>query len=162
IMTILAVLVSLLTPWPLKILVDNVLGDQALPPLLAVPLGALAADRFALLVFAVLSGLAIALLENGVALLNEYVRTKISQSMALDVRGDLLHHSQPQSLAFPDENRIGMLIYAINTQADAAPGLVMAALPLAQSVLTLGGMFWISFQIDARLALLSLAIAPFL
>ena len=38
----------------------------------------------------------------------------------------------------------------------------MAIPPLVQSVLTLVGMFWISFLIDPKLALLSLTVVPFL
>ena len=43
-----------------------------------------------------------------------------------------------------------MLIYAINSQAGAAARLVMAVPPLAQSVLTLVGMFWVCFGSTRR------------
>src|SRR5437763_17071015 len=55
-----------------------------------------------------------------------------------------------------------MLIYAINFQADAVARLVMTIPPLAQSVLTLVGMLWISLTMDKHLALLSLTVIPFL
>ena len=38
----------------------------------------------------------------------------------------------------------------------------MALLPLLRSALTLVGMFWITFRIDATLALVSLTVVPFL
>ncbi len=53
-----------------------------------------------------------------------------------------------------------MLIYAINFQGDAAARLVMTVPPLAQSVITLVGMFWIVLHIDRALALLSLIGRP--
>jgi ATP-binding cassette subfamily B protein len=162
IVTILVALAGLAAPWPLKILVDNVLGDQAPPPLLAVPLGALATDRFALLVFAVLSGLAIALLMNGLDVLNDYVQTKIGQGLVLDIRSALFQHIQRQSLAFHDQQGAGLYIFSINYEPEMTSGLILAILPLAQSGLTLIGMLWISLQIDSRLALLSLAVVPFL
>ena len=77
-------------------------------------------------------------------MLDNYVNTKIDQSMVLDFRSDLFQHAQRLSLAFHDQRRSGMLIYAINFQADAAARLVMTIPPLAQSVLTLVGMFWIT------------------
>ena len=55
-----------------------------------------------------------------------------------------------------------MLIYLINYQCGAASGLIMAVPPLAQSALTLAGMFWITLLIDARLAVLSMAVVPLL
>ncbi len=35
VITIASAMASLLTPWPLKLLVDNVLGGQPVPPILA-------------------------------------------------------------------------------------------------------------------------------
>ena len=55
-----------------------------------------------------------------------------------------------------------MLVYAINFQADAASRLLMAVLALAQSALTLVGMFWVCLHIDPSLALLALSVVPFL
>jgi ABC-type multidrug transport system fused ATPase/permease subunit len=55
-----------------------------------------------------------------------------------------------------------MVIYIINSIAGAPSGLVMASLPLAQNVLTLAGMFWISFRLNSSLAVLSLLVVPFL
>jgi ATP-binding cassette subfamily B protein/subfamily B ATP-binding cassette protein MsbA len=157
---LLGALASLLAPWPLKILFDSVLQDHPLPPRLAFFLGPLAEDRSTLLLFAVLGGVLVTLLQNGLTVLDNYVNTKIDQSMILDFRSDLFQHAQRLSLAFHDRRRSGMLIYAINSQADAAARLVMTIPPLAQSVLTLVGMFWILCLIDLRLALLSLVVVP--
>jgi ABC-type multidrug transport system fused ATPase/permease subunit len=82
--------------------------------------------------------------------------------MILNFRSDLFQHAQRLSMAYHDRRRSGGLIFAINFQADNAAGLVMTIQPLVQSALTLVGMFWITFEINARLALLSLVIVPFL
>jgi ATP-binding cassette subfamily B protein len=160
--TVLAALAGLLAPWPLKILVDNVLGAHPLPPVLARLFGALAEDRFTLLVLAVGTGLGVTLLENSLNVLNKYMQTRLEQNMILDFRSDLFQHAQRLSLAFHDQSRAGTLIFAINFQGQAAPGLVMVIQPLAQSVLTLIGMFWILLHIHGQLALLSLTVVPFL
>jgi ATP-binding cassette subfamily B protein len=54
------------------------------------------------------------------------------------------------------------MIYAINYQAHAAASVVMAAQPLAQSAITLVGMFIITYRINATLALIAIAVVPFL
>ena len=153
---------SLLAPWPLQVLVDNVLEGKPLPGWLGDVLGSLGAERGRLLVLAVVAGLALAVLDNVVSVLGEYVNTKMDQYMVLDVRGDLFQQTQRMSLAYHDERRSANVIFAINEQGSAVPGLLLAAQPLAQNVITLVGMFWIVFRIDALLALLSLTVVPFL
>jgi ABC-type multidrug transport system fused ATPase/permease subunit len=162
ILMLLGALAGLLAPWPLQFLVDQVLQGKPLPPALQWALGAMAANRMALLIAAVVAGLAVALLQNGLTVLDNYVNTKIDQSMVLDFRSDLFQHAQRLSMTFHDQRRSGSLIYAINFQADAASRLIMAIPPLVQSILTLAGMFWIVLLIDRRLALLSITVVPLL
>ena len=160
--TVASVAASLLMPWPLKLLVDNVLGGQPIPSILARLLPARAGDRTILLAIVIVGGLLITLAVNLLDVLENYVNTRLNLSMGLDFRGDLFRHAQRLSMSYHDQRRSGMLIYMINYQCDAASGLIMAVPPLAQSVLTLLGMFWVTLLIDARLALLSMAVVPLL
>ena len=162
-MTVLIAALGLLAPWPLKILFDSVLGRHPLPASVAPALEAIAGgDRFRLLLAVVLGGFAITLLVNGLKVLGSHVETRLTQGVILNFRSDLFQHAQRLSMAYHDRSRAGGLIFAINFQADNAAGLAMTVQPLAQSALTLIGMFWITFQIHAQLALLSLVIVPFL
>src|SRR5262245_11260961 len=158
----LGALVGWLLPWPLKLLVDNVLQGQPMPHALAWLLGTTAGNRSALLVVVVAVGFLLALLHNGLSVFDNYVNTKMDQSMILDFRSDLFQHAQRLSMAFHDQRRSGMLIYAINNQADCAARLVMTIPALGQSLLTLVGMFWILLLIHWQLALLSLTVVPLL
>jgi ATP-binding cassette, subfamily B, bacterial len=160
--TLLASVTALLTPWPLKIVVDHVLGQSPLPPWLEHALRAAGKDPMSLLLVAVLCGLAIALLENSLHVVGNYVNTKIDQHITLDFRSELFLHAQRMSLAFHDRRRSGMLIYMINNQGAAAAGLIMTIPLLMESALTLVGMFWISYRMDWQLAFASLAVVPFL
>jgi len=160
--TILSSLLSLLAPWPLKILIDNVFEQNPLSPGLASVLGPVAANRSWLLAFAVGGGLVVALLVNGIHVLANYVNTKINQWITLDFRSELFLHAQRMSLAFHDRRRSGMIIYMINSQGDAPAGLIMTIPMLAESALTLVGMIWICYHIDSTLALAALAVVPFL
>lgn len=161
-MIVLAGATSLLAPWPMKILIDSVLDKHPLAPWLARSLGGMATDRVALLIFAVVAGLAITLLGSLLGILESYINTRLELSIARDVRGDLFLHAQRLSLAFHDHRRSGMLIYAVNSQADAVPGVIMIVPGMVQNLITLVGMFWITYQMDHTLALLSLVVAPFL
>src|SRR5687768_6421314 len=155
-------LISLLAPWALKIVVDHGLGRQPLPPWLGRIFGPLAASPGRIIVAAVVFGFLIAFIADLLTVLNTYLNTRIEQNMVLDFRSDLFEHAQRLSLSFHDQRRSGMIIYGINFQADAVARLVMAFPPLAQSLITLVGMFWIVFRMDWRLALLSMTVVPFL
>ncbi|MBA3583529.1 MAG: ABC transporter ATP-binding protein, partial [Gemmatimonadetes bacterium] len=162
VLTIVIAGLGLLAPWPLKILFDSVLGSHPVPSVLVPVLGPLSDDRLLLLMVVVLGGFGVTALENGLKVLNSYLETRLEQGMILNFRSDLFQHAQRLSMAYHDQRRSGALIYAINFQADAAAGLVMTLQPLAHSALTLIGMFWITFRINAPLALLSLVVVPFL
>jgi len=155
-------LLALLGPWPLKILFDSVLGSHPLPAALEPVLGPLMDRRMVLLVVVVAAGFAITLTQNALSVLNSYIETALEQGMVLNFRSDLFQHAQRLSMAYHDRKRSGGLIFAINFQANAAAGLVMALQPLAQSALTLVGMFWLTFTINPTLAVLSLMVVPFI
>jgi ATP-binding cassette, subfamily B, bacterial len=155
-------LAALLTPWPLKIVVDHVLEQRPLPAALGQMLGRLAADRMELLFLAVVAGLVVALALNCLHVLSKHLNTTIDQHITLDYRSQLFLHAEQMSLAYHDHRRAGQLIYMINSQGDAPAGLVMAFPMVAESALTLVGMFWISCQMDWGLALASLTVVPFL
>lgn len=158
--TLLYVGAGLLTPWPMKILVDSVLGDAPPPELLRriLPVG----DRFAMLVMTVSAGFAIALASGLINVLTTYLRTKLEIAMTLDFRSDLFQQAQRLSMAYHDQRRSGMVIYIINSLAGAPGSVMMSGLPFAQNILMLIGMFWVSYRLSPTLALLSLSIVPFL
>ena len=160
IVTLASVSVGLLLPWPLKMMIDNVLGAAPLPASLARWVQGL--DRVAVLALIVCSGLALTLLSNALAIATSYLKTRLEQSIILDFRSDLFHHAERLSVAFRDQVSTGRLIYAINFEATAAGNLIMALQPLAQSALTVLGMVWITFRIDSVLALLAVTVVPVL
>ena len=160
-LVVLASLISLLLPWPLGWLV-SVLEGKPLPPLVQKVARWFSESKWGIVAFLVGLGFFLTLLENLVQVVNNYVHTNLEQRMVLDFRSEMFEHSQRLSLAFHDQKRSGMLIYAVNFQADSATGLVMALLPLAQSFLTLVGMFWVLMTMDWKLAVLSLTVVPFL
>ena len=152
-------LMALLAPWPLAILLDTVLGEKPLPSLLGWMDGL---STYELLAFAVISGLVITALEHGLAVYDNYVNTKLDQSMVLDLRSDMFRHAQSLSMAYHDSKQMGKLMFQINTQASAVGAITISIPPLLQSVLTLVGMFVVILLIQPVLALLALTVVPFI
>ena len=161
IVTVVAGVVELAGPWPLKFIVDNVLGNHPLPAWLA-PLFDLNKSRIPLLVAVVVAELLIALSNNILHVASNYVSTNLDLWMILDFRSDLFQHAQRLSAAFHDRRRSGMLIYIINSQGDAAASLIMSVPTIVHSLISLAGMFCIVFYMDWGLALLATMVLPFL
>ena len=155
---------GLLTPWPMKILVDSVLTKPPapLPNPLAGLLPLLSGRPFSLLLSVVLGGLFVTFIQNVFLVLNNYVNTRLDQNIVLDFRTELFEHTQRLSMAYHDRRRAGLMIYVINSQGDCVSRLIMAIPQISQSVLTLLGMFWIAFRMDWQLSLLCLTVVPFL
>jgi len=151
------VITALLAPWPLAIIIDSVLGSRPLPNVLS-PLDGL--GTYQLLAFAVIAGLLITGLEHGLAVIDNYVNTRLDQEMVLDLRSDMFEHAQRLPLAFHDRTRTGQLMFEINNQASAIGGITVAIPPLVQSAFTVVGMFVILFRMQPLLALLSLTVVP--
>jgi ATP-binding cassette, subfamily B, bacterial len=152
-------LMALLAPWPLAILIDTVLGSKPLPALLGFLGGA---GTYWLLAIAVGSGLLITGLEHGLAVIDNYVNTRLDQGMVLDLRSDMFRHAQRLPLAFHDRKRTGQLMFEINNQAAAIGSITTSIPPLIQSAVTLVGMFLIVLKIEPQLALLAMAVVPFI
>lgn len=149
---------SLLEPWPLALLVDTVLTDAPMPTLLAwLPDG-----QGALILIAVLGGLLVTAASSGIAIVTNYVTTKLDQRMVLDFRSDLFAHVQRLSMDFHDTRRTGEFMANINNRASSLGAIVVAVPPMLQSALTLVGMFAVMYRLDAQLAVLSLTVVPLL
>src|SRR5262249_42367879 len=148
---------GLLAPWPLALMIDTVLGDKPLPGPLSFLDGL---SNYQLLALTVLAGVAITGLEHAFGVADNYVNTKLDQTMVLDLRSDMFAHAQRLSLAFHDRTRTGQLMFEINTQASAIGQIAVAIPPLLQSGLIVFGMFFVLVRIEPTLALLSLVVVP--
>lgn len=157
---ILVTFATLLAPWPLKILIDSVLGDEPLP--LILDFNYFRENRFSLMIVVVLFGFFVVLLQNVLNVIREYINTTLKLKITLNFRGDLFQHAQRLSLAYHDSNYTGKLVYLLNNQADAVAGILMTVPMLVQNALTFIGMYVILMMIDLQLALATLVVLPFL
>lgn len=151
--------VSLLEPWPLAVLVDSVLGGEPLPG----PLEQWVPQNVAARVgFAVILGLMVTGAIQGVGVVMEYVTTKLKMWMVLDFRSVLFRHVQRLSFAFHDDRRTGEFMGRINGQAQSVGSVTVAIFPMLQSALMLVGMFVVAYRLNPPVALVSLAVVPFI
>lgn len=161
---ILEILVGLLVPWPMKILVDNVLGGATLPAWFGdLTRTSWAGGKIALLVAVCVAGLLIGLLSELVSLGHTQLQVNIGQRMVLDLQRQLFAHLQKLSLRYHQIAGTGDAIYRLDSDAFCVDGIIMSGFfPLASALLTLTLMFAILFGLDPLLAVLSLAVVPFL
>jgi ATP-binding cassette subfamily B protein/subfamily B ATP-binding cassette protein MsbA len=158
-----AVLLDVLRPWPMKILVDQVLGGQ--PPSLGGFQALLpGADRpQGMLAWVAVATLAIFLAGTLVGTLQATVGVRFGQRMVYDLAADLFLHLQRLSLLFHSHRPVGDSIARVTADPYGAHLLVNAALlPLLQSAVSLVAMFGIMWALDPTLTLLALAVTPFL
>jgi len=155
---------DVLEPWPIKLVVDNVLQSKALPAWLAAIVSRLFdSDPHAILNFSVVAVLAIAVVGSISAYGEKYLTTSISQWVGHDLRRTLYHHIQRLSLAEHDEARTGDLITRVTSDIEAIQDFINSALlGILVNLLTLVGMIAVMFYVNWRFTLLALSVAPLL
>ncbi len=155
---------STLAPWPLKVVVDNVLAGQSLPAPLASFVNGLVGDsRVALLVLIVVAGLLLQIVTEVVRMFDTQLQVATGQTVAYDLRARLLSHLQALGLRHHILGKTADSVYRLEADAYCVHDLVMAGfLPMVTAFLKLVVMFAILARLDLSLALLSLAVVPFL
>jgi ATP-binding cassette, subfamily B, bacterial len=159
VLTVAVTLVALAQPWPVAFVIDTVIGGEPAPGWVDSIFGS---STGSLIAVAVGVTLLLTALNGGFTIVNEYLTTKVTQHMGLDFRGELFQHLTRLSLAYHDNQRLGMIMYRLNTQASAIGSIVIGLPEIAESVLMIAGMAYITYLIDPLLALLAVAVMPFI
>ncbi len=154
----------LLNPLPLKIAVDSVVGSEPVPGLLdAVMPDAATSSTMRLL--AVVAGLQllIVLLSQLNDLASYVVRARAGEGMVLDFRARLFRHVQRLSLLFHDTKGTADSLYRIQRDAPSIREVTLDSLvSVLSSTVMLVVMVYVIIRIDWQLALVALAVSPFL
>lgn len=153
---------DLLKPWPLKLVIDNVLGHRPTPHVVAHLLpGSTAAHG--LLAWAAGGTVAIFLLATASTTFYNYFSLQIGQRMVFDLASDLFAHLQRLSLVFHSRRELGDTIQRVTGDSYCVSTFVTDALiPAAQALLMLGAMFVVMWTLEPTLTLVSLSVLPFL
>ena len=154
--------VVLLTPVPIKIVVDSVLGGHPLPaflrPLLPVAAGQSPA---AILLFAIALLVAVAAIGETQALASTLLRAWVGERLVLDFRARLVEQVQRLSLSYHDSRGTADALYRIQQDAPAIQYVtVEGVIPALAAAVTLVTMLAVTARLDWQLALVALAISP--
>jgi ATP-binding cassette, subfamily B, bacterial len=149
---------EVLKPWPLKVVIDNVLRRTAIssvwlagltrPELLAAACSAL-----------VTIYVAIALLN----VTNNYITIAIGQRLVNELRAQMFDRLQRLSLSFHRRREVGDLMVRIAYDTFSLQTIAMNGIfPVISSLVMLGGMFTVMVKMDATLTLAAVAVVPLL
>jgi ABC-type multidrug transport system fused ATPase/permease subunit len=154
---------ALLQPWPLKLVLDSVIGHAQLPVILSGPVQTLGADptsKTSLLVLLCLGLLLIELLLGVFNVFGAYLLNSVALRLVFKLRCALFDHIQRLSVAFHDSTAVGDSLYRITwdsycIQAIFSEGLV----PGLTAGATLLGIAVVMLSRDWRLALAAVSVA---
>ncbi len=163
--TALAVGLDALRPWPMKLLVDQVLGGQPVPAPLARLLGWLPAPGALdpLLLLITVGTVLVFFAATLVAMVQTTASVRLGQRMVYHLGADLFLHLQRLSLLFHSRRPAGDTIARVTGDPYGLQTLVTSALlPFFQAVVMLAAMFAVMWRLEPTMTLLALAVAPFL
>jgi ATP-binding cassette subfamily B protein/subfamily B ATP-binding cassette protein MsbA len=157
--------ISVLMPWPLKLLVDYALGEEPLPAVVAVPLTAVGLEPNTLLLIVAAGTASFALFA-----LNATLNWGITWSWAVsgyrmlyDLAADLFARLQRLSLVYHGKRPVGDLLSRISTDSWSTYKLAADLLVSpAQSLLTIATIGSVAWMMDPLLAGILLATTPLL
>lgn len=157
-------LVSVAIPWPLKIIIDNVIGHHQLPKFLRWMDNFFHHESFIELgTVAALSYLVITAIGSIAGFIDNYYNEKVAQLIANDLRNKMYHHLQHLSLSYYDSHQTGKLLSTLTADVSTIQDFASETLmKMLVDSLTILGMIVIMFYLDSDFTLVALAVAPFL
>ena len=162
VVSMLATPLTLLSPVPLAIVADVLVGDEALPGWLSpiVP-DAIESSEAQLIALAAILFVSVALLRQTQELFRLFLYTYIGERLVLDFRSRLFAQVQRMSLAYHDSQGTADSIYRIQYDATAIQSLAIeGVIPFVSSTFMLLAMLYVIFVIDWQLAVVALVAAP--
>ena len=155
---------SLAAPWPLKLVLDDALGNHRLPDWLAWAHNyGIGRHTLGVALFAGLATLVIAIISAVATYIDNYYTTSIGQWVANDLRIRIYEHLHRLSLRFYDTAKTGALMSTITSdvatvQSFASSSTLGIVVDLMTIVFMLGLMFWL----DWDFTLIAIGVTPFL
>ena len=155
---------SLAGPWPIKVIIDNVVGSHPLPHWLSwlwdLPV---AKDKMGLALLAGLATVLIAAIGSAADYIDNYYTESVGQWVAHDLRVRVYDHLHRLSLTFYDHQQTGPLLSTITSDVATVQNFASSAtlgilVDLLTIVMMLGLMFWLEWDF----ALIAIGVTPFL
>jgi ATP-binding cassette subfamily B protein len=157
VLSLVGIAAGLLQPWPLQIIVDNILGSKPLPHWLA----ALPKNKASALLVVCAALLVIHLVRGGLGAWSTMHLVRAGLRMTHELRLRVYEHLQKLSLVFHDQRAVGDSIYRVTWDTFSIQTLFNSGvMPLIASVVTFVSMIAIMLRFDVVLTLLALVVAP--
>jgi len=155
--------VALLTPLPLKLVVDHVIGTRPPPAFLRAFIPHISQEKLSMLLFAIGLLVGIALLSQVQSVASWLSETYVSERLVLDLRSRLFAQSQRLSLLYHDRKGTTDSIYRIQYDAPAIQWILVHGIsPFITSAATIVSMIYILGRMNGLIAIIALAVAPIL
>jgi subfamily B ATP-binding cassette protein MsbA len=155
-------LMSLAAPWPLKIIIDDVVGNRPAPAWIAWVLPLLGGDsRLHLAAAAGVATVAIAAVTGLAFYAANYFTESLGQWIANDLRVRIYHRLQTFSLGYYDHNRVGAILSTIMTDVQTIQSFAsVSTAGLVTDTFTIFGMVIVMFALRWDFALIALTVMP--
>jgi ABC-type multidrug transport system fused ATPase/permease subunit len=155
---------SLAAPWPLKIVIDDVIGNHRPPGWIRVLLPLLGGtDKAHVAAAAGLVTVLLAVAAGAATYATSYCTETLGQRVGNDLRDRLYHRLQQLSLAYYDTNRVGSILSTLTSDVQTIQSFSSAStLNVFTNSLTLVGMVIVMVMCRWDFALIAIAITPLL
>ncbi len=157
-------LMSLAAPWPLKIIIDNVVGNHPAPEWISWLLPILGGEgKLHVAAAAGIVTVLIALVSGIAFYVANYFTESLGQWVANDLRVRIFHRLQLFSLGFFDKNRVGSVLSTIMTDVQTIQSFAsVSTLNMVTDTFTIFGMVIVMFVLRWDFALIALTVMPFI
>src|SRR5580658_7213167 len=152
---------SVAGPWPLKIILDNVVGTHKLSPEMTHLLGPLlrGEGKMKIAEAAAIAAVLIALIGAAMSYIANYFTTSVGQWVANDLRIKTYHHLQQLSLKYYDTHETGTLLSTVTADVQTIQGFASSStLGIIVDMFTIIAMLWLNWDFT----LIAVAITPFM
>jgi subfamily B ATP-binding cassette protein MsbA len=158
-------LMSLAAPWPLKIILDNVVGDKKMAPWMHDLLHPLLEHGNRLHIALIAAGLyvAISALSALASYIENYYTESAGQWVAHDLRMRMYNHLQRLSLSYYDTHQTGPILSTLTADISTIQGFASSStLDILVDILTIFSMLVLMFWLNWDFTLIAVAVTPFL
>ena len=156
---------SLAAPWPLKIIIDNVVGTHKMTPWVHELVRPMleGGGRLKVAGLAALASVLIAVIGALATYIDNYYTESVGQWVAHDLRMRTYHHLQRLSLGYFDTHQTGPLLSTITTDIQTIQGFASSStLDIQIDMLTIVAMLGLMFWLNWDFTLIALGLTPFL
>jgi ATP-binding cassette subfamily B protein/subfamily B ATP-binding cassette protein MsbA len=154
---------GLLKPWPLKIILDHIIGNDPLPSSLGFLQGFIAQEKVTVLIAASASIVVLAMADAIFSYFQLYISSSVGYRVLYALRRELFSHLQRLSLSFHTRARSGDLLSRIIADTNDLRNIFSEDIvQFCSHMLMVVGMFVILFFLDWKISLIAASMLPFL